>query len=61
LIDRSRGGRYEELDTGAEFFYNESTQTLYVIPNATKSDDGATAAPPAELHDLVVRESKLAT
>jgi hypothetical protein len=45
---------YEELDTGAEFFFNESTQMLYVWPNATGGAPDAAAAVPAELHDLVV-------
>jgi hypothetical protein len=41
---------YEELDVGAEFFYNESTEVLYVIPNTTDTD----GAQPPELNDLVV-------
>ena len=50
---------YEELDTGAEFFFNESTQMLYVWPNASEPDGVNTStaageAPPPELHDLVV-------
>jgi hypothetical protein len=37
---------FEELDNGGEYFYNESTQMLYVMPNTT---DPSSAPPPDDL------------
>lgn len=43
---------FEELDSPGEYFFNETTKTLFVLPNTTETTAGS-AAPP-ELDDLVV-------